>query len=73
MGPVTDIEFDHPPDPWWPLRAENGETWSRIAVVTHWGFITAGTRLKARDGAVLRIDSTWPHRRVDPLFLPGTR
>jgi broad specificity phosphatase PhoE len=84
-----DIAFDNLPDPWWPLREESvealsrrseifcsrvaREAWSRIAVVTHWGFIRAGTGLKVPNGAALRIDPTRPDRRAEPLFLPGTR
>jgi glucosyl-3-phosphoglycerate phosphatase len=83
-----DIAFDHLPDPWWPLQEESvealsrrseifcsriaQEAWSRIAVVTHWGFIRAVTGLKVSNGAALRIDPTRPDRRAEPLFLPGT-
>ena len=84
-----DIAFDHLPDPWWPLREESvealsrrskifcsriaREAWSRIAVVTHWGFIRAVTGLKVPNGAALRIDPNRPDHRAEPLFLPGTR
>jgi glucosyl-3-phosphoglycerate phosphatase len=49
------------------------EAWSRIADVTHWGFIRAVTGLKVPNGAALRIDPTRPDRRAEPLFLPGRR
>jgi glucosyl-3-phosphoglycerate phosphatase len=83
-----DIAFDHLPDPWWPLREGSvealsrrskifchriaREAWSRIAVVTHWGFIRAVTGLKVPNGAALRMDPTRPDRKAEPLFLPGT-
>jgi len=81
-----DIAFDHLPDPWWPAREETvgalsrrselfcsriaREAWSRIAVITHWGFIRAVTGLKVPNGAALRIDPTRPDRRAEPLFFP---
>ena len=65
-----DIAFDHLSDPWWPLREESVEAWSRIAAVTHWGFIRAVTGLKVPNGAALRIDPTRPDRRAEPLFFP---
>jgi len=84
-----DTAFDHLTDPWWPLREESvealsrrsesfcyriaREAWSRIAVVTHWGFLRAVTGLKLPNEAALPIDPTRPDRRVKPLFLPGTR
>jgi glucosyl-3-phosphoglycerate phosphatase len=83
------VAFDHLTDPWWPLRQESvaalsrrseifcsrvaREAWSRIAVVTHWGFLRAVAGLKVPNGAALPIDPTRPDRRVKPLFLPGTR
>jgi glucosyl-3-phosphoglycerate phosphatase len=83
-----DIAFDHLSDPWWPLQEESvealsrrseifcsriaREAWSRIAVVTHWGFIRTVTGLKVPNGAAVRIDPTRPDRRAEPLFLPGT-
>jgi glucosyl-3-phosphoglycerate phosphatase len=83
-----DITFDHLPDPWWPEEEESvealarrceifcdriaRETWSEIAVVTHWGFIKAVTGLSVPNGAALRIDPTQPGRAAEPLYLPDT-
>ena len=82
-----DIAFDHLPDPWWPLREESvealsrrseifcsriaREAWSRIAVITHWGFIRAVSGLKVPNGAALRIDPSRPAGEAELLYVPG--
>jgi broad specificity phosphatase PhoE len=81
------LAFDHLPDPWWPLSEETEEAMSRradcfrsrlaagacsdVALVTHWGFIRALTRLEVPNGAVLRIDPTRPDRSAKILFVPN--
>jgi broad specificity phosphatase PhoE len=68
------LVFDHLKDPWWPQAAETeeaillrseifrrriaDEAWSKLAVITHWGFIRALTGLRVPNGAVLRINPT---------------
>jgi len=80
------IAFDHLPDPWWPPEEESvealserckifcsriaQETWSEIAVITHWGFIKAVTGLNVPNGAVFRIDPTRAGDSAEPLYLP---
>ena len=75
-------------DPWWAEEEESvealarrceifcdriaRETWSEIAVVTHWGFIKAVTGLSVPNGAALRIDPTQPDRAAELLYLPDT-
>ena len=81
-----DVVFDHLPDPWWPQLEETeaqisqrsvsfrrligSEAWSKIAVITHWGFIRALTGLKIRNGAVLRIDPTRLDQEPEMILIP---
>lgn len=81
-----DLAFDHLPDPWWPQSEETkeaisrrtewfcrwvaAEAWSKIALVTHWGFIHALTGLEVPNGAVLRIDPTRLERAPEIVFIP---
>jgi broad specificity phosphatase PhoE len=81
------LVFDHLQDPWWPQAEETeeailrrsesfrrrmaGEAWSKLAVVTHWGFIRALTGLTAPNGAVLRIDPTRPGGEPEAIFMPA--
>jgi hypothetical protein len=70
---ATELRLPISVEPLIVVREESAEAWSRIADVTHWGFIKAVTRLKVPNGAALRIDPTRPDRRAEPLFLPGRR
>jgi broad specificity phosphatase PhoE len=81
-----DLVFDHLPDPWWPQLEETeaqisqrsvsfrrligSEAWSKIAVITHWGFIRALIGLKIRNGAVLRIDPTRLDQEPEMILIP---
>jgi len=81
-----DLSFDHLPDPWWPQAEETeeaislcserfrrwagSETWSDMALVTHWGFIRALTGLTVANGTVLRINPTHPDCAPEIVFVP---
>jgi glucosyl-3-phosphoglycerate phosphatase len=81
-----DLVFDHLPDPWWPQLEETeaqisqrsvsfrcligSEAWSKIAVITHWGFIRALTGPKIHSGAVLRIDPTRLDQEPEMMLIP---
>jgi broad specificity phosphatase PhoE len=85
-GRWPNIAFDHLCDPWWPSQEESEDVlyerseafrrrmaedlWSRVAVVTHWGFIRAVTGLKVPNGSVLRIDPARPDREAELIFAP---
>jgi broad specificity phosphatase PhoE len=81
-----DLTFDHLNDPWWPAMQETeevilqraqqfrcwitGQAWSKIGIVTHWGFIRALTGLNVPNGAVLRADPTCPEREGELVHVP---
>ena len=81
-----DLVFDHLSDPWWPQLEETeaqilqrsvdfrcligSEAWSKMAVITHWGFIRAFSGLKIRNGAVLRIDPTRLDQAPEMILMP---
>jgi len=78
------LSFDHIEEIWWndaESEAELGHRchrfratarefpdWSRVAVITHWGFIRGITGIEARNGELIRFD---PHVTTPPSGRSG--